>query len=112
VGEAVDFWRVLDVEAPNRLLLLSEMKAPGDALLEFQVTAMGAQRAELKLVSRFMPRGLAGFSYWYAFYPFHQWIFAGMLKAIAAQTGRPLDQAPERFTPMLHDSCRLPTDLP
>ena len=110
VGEAVDFWRVLAVEPPHRLVLLSEMKAPGDALLEFQISATGEGRSELQLVSRFMPRGLGGFIYWYAFYPFHQWVFAGMLKSIAAHTGEILEQRPERFTPKLHDSCTLPTN--
>ena len=108
VGEAVDFWRVLAVEPPQRLVLLSEMKAPGDALLEFQINAMGAERSELELISRFMPRGLSGFIYWYAFYPFHQLVFAGMLKSIAKQSGKALLQGPTRFTPKLHDSCTLP----
>lgn len=109
VGEAVDFWRVLEVEAPHRLVLLSEMRAPGDALLEFQITPMGPDRSELQLVSRFMPRGLSGLIYWYLFYSFHQWVFAGMLKSIAALTGKDLMQGPERFTPKLHDSCALPS---
>ncbi len=109
VGEAVDFWRVLEVEPPQRLVLLSEMKAPGDALLEFQITAIGSDRSELQLVSRFLPRGLFGLIYWYAFYPFHQWVFSGMLKSIAARTGKALVKGPERFTPKLHDSCALPS---
>ena len=109
MGEAVDFWRVLAVEPPQRLVLLSEMKAPGDALLEFQINPMGDELSELELTSRFMPRGLSGFIYWYAFYPFHQWVFAGMLKSIAKQSGKALLQGPTRFTPKLHDSCTLPT---
>jgi uncharacterized protein YbjT (DUF2867 family) len=109
VGQAVDFWRVLEVEPPYRLLLLSEMKAPGDALLEFQITALGSDRSELQLVSRFLPRGLSGLIYWYAFYPFHQWVFSGMIKSIAKISGKPLSKGPERFTPKLHDSCALPS---
>ena len=112
VGEAVDFWRVLEVEPPHRLVLLSEMKAPGDAVLEFQITALSPERSELKLVSRLMPRGLSGYIYWYAFYPFHQWVFAGMLKSIARLTGKTLSHRPERFTPKLHNSCALPTSKP
>ena len=110
MGEAVDFWRVLKVEPPHHLALLSEMKAPGDAILEFQISARGAERSELQLISRFMPRGLSGFIYWYAFYPFHQWVFVGMLKSIAKHSGKILEQGPERFTPKLHDSCALPTN--
>ncbi|MGD8344177.1 MAG: SDR family oxidoreductase [Desulfobacterales bacterium] len=109
VGEAVDFWRVLTVEPPHRLVLLSEMKAPGDALLEFQINPMGEERSELELTSRFMPRGLSGLIYWYAFYPFHQLVFAGMLKSIAKKSGKALLQGPTRFTPKLHDSCTLPS---
>jgi uncharacterized protein YbjT (DUF2867 family) len=112
VGEAVDFWRVLTVEPPHRLVLLSEMKAPGDALLEFQITAISPERSELQLVSRLVPRGLGGYVYWYAFYPFHQWVFSGMLKSIARLTGKALSHRPERFTPKLHNSCALPTSKP
>ena len=37
VGDALDFWRVLDVVQEERLLLLAEMKVPGEALLEFKI---------------------------------------------------------------------------
>lgn len=110
VGEAVDFWRVLEVEPPRRLVLLSEMKAPGDALLEFHITASGSDRSELQLVSRFFPRGLGGFLYWYAFYPFHQWVFSGMIQSIAAYAGKGLVQGPKRFRPKRRDSCARPSN--
>ena len=32
-GESLDFWRVVDVEQPRRLLLSAEMKLPGEAIL-------------------------------------------------------------------------------
>ena len=108
VGDALDFWRVLEVEAPHRLLLVAEMKTPGEALLEFQITPMGDHQVELQLYSRFLPKGLAGLVYWYVLYPFHQWIFFGMLKAIAKSIGRPVVSGPLRFTPKLHTSCALP----
>jgi hypothetical protein len=38
VGDGLDFWRVIAVEPPHRLLLLAEMKTPGDALLEFVIS--------------------------------------------------------------------------
>ena len=41
-------------------------------------------RVELKMVSRFLPRGLAGILYWYALLPTHRWLFEGMLRAGAA----------------------------
>ena len=108
VGDALDFWRVLEVEAPRRLLLVAEMKTPGEALLEFQITPAGNKHVELQMLSRFLPKGLSGIIYWYVLYPIHQWIFFGMLKSIAKSIDRPLVSDPERFTPKLHTSCALP----
>jgi hypothetical protein len=79
VGDGLDFWRVVAVEPPRRLLLLAEMKAPGDALLEFHPPARRAGPHRLEMVARFLPRGLAGMAYWYALLPAHQWLFEGML---------------------------------
>ena len=31
----------------------------------------------------FAPRGLGGFLYWYALYPFHIFVFRGLIKAVA-----------------------------
>ena len=92
-------------------MLLSEMKTPGDALLEFEITSLDANRSELKMVSRFLPKGLTGIVYWYVLYPFHQWVFSGMLKSIARLTGKKLSHPPERFTPKLHNNCALPTKI-
>ncbi len=108
VGDALDFWRVLEVEAPRRLLLVAEMKTPGEALLEFQITSLGKDQVELQMLSRFLPKGIFGIMYWYALYPFHQWIFFGMLKAIAKSINKPIFYGPERFTPKLHTTCALP----
>ena len=109
VGDALDFWRVLEVDAPHRLLLVAEMKMPGEALLEFQITPIGDDQIELQMLSRFLPKGLSGLLYWYVLYPFHQWIFLGMLKSIAKSIGKPIQSGPERFTPKLHTSCVLPS---
>ena len=108
VGDALDFWRVLEVEPPRRLLLLAEMKTPGEAMLEFQITPLGDNQSELQMLSRFLPKGLGGILYWYVLYPFHEWIFYGMLKSIARSIGKPIVAGPQRFTPKLHTSCRLP----
>jgi uncharacterized protein YbjT (DUF2867 family) len=109
VGDALDFWRVLEIEAPHRMLLVAEMKTPGEALLEFVITPVGDHQIELQMLSRFLPRGLSGLIYWYVLYPFHQWIFFGMLKAIAKSIKRPIVSGPQRFTPKLHTSCVLPS---
>jgi uncharacterized protein YbjT (DUF2867 family) len=112
VGDALDFWRVLDVDPPRRLRLLAEMKLPGEALLEFRIDPAGRDQVELTLLSRFLPRGLFGMIYWYGLYPFHQWIFSGMLRSIAAAVRGPVTAGPERFTPKLHTSCPIPGQKP
>ena len=60
------------------------------------------------MFSSFLPKGLGGILYWYVLYPFHEWIFYGMLKSIAKSIGKPIVDGPHRFTPKLHTSCRLP----
>ena len=84
------------------------MKTPGEALLEFKISPLGQDRVEFELHSRFMPQGLFGLLYWYMLYPFHQYIFFGMLKAMARSINKPILAGPERFTPKLHTSCALP----
>ena len=77
------------------MLLLAEMKAPGDALLEFRIRSEGPKRSSLEMVARFLPRGLAGIGYWYSLLPAHKWLFEGMLKKVAQQTGKAVLQGPE-----------------
>jgi uncharacterized protein YbjT (DUF2867 family) len=108
VGDALDFWRVLEVDPPSKLLLLAEMKMPGEALLEIQITENKNGRTELQLLSRFLPKGLFGILYWYVLYPFHQWIFSGMLQGIAKAIQKPILDGPERFTPKITKACALP----
>jgi hypothetical protein len=105
VGDALDFWRVLEVERPHRLQLLAEMKLPGEAILEFRLHSMGDGRTELQQLSRFLPKGLSGMVYWYTMYPFHQWIFKGMIQGIARSVGRPVVEGPDRFAPRLEHVC-------
>lgn len=107
VGDALDFWRVLDVAPPYRLLLLSEMKLPGRAILEFKVIPAGNGLTELQQLSRFLPQGFLGLLYWYGLYGAHQWLFKGMLRTIAKAAGRQVIKGPERFTPKLQLSCKI-----
>ncbi|WP_245590813.1 SDR family oxidoreductase [Nitratidesulfovibrio termitidis] len=121
-GDALDFWRVLDVQPGKRLLLLAEMKVPGDALLEFVVrpiadadpahaeggTRTGAPATELWMQSWFLPRGLAGLAYWYVLLPVHGRIFRGMLAAIATATGAPVLRVPFRLPAQRNFACALP----
>jgi uncharacterized protein YbjT (DUF2867 family) len=95
-GDALDFWRVLEVEPPHRIQLLAEMKLPGEAILEFTLAPTADGQTELRQVARFLPRGLGGILYWYALEPFHHWVYRGMLKAIARTVGKPILAAPSR----------------
>ena len=78
VGDALDFWRVLYAnKEEGRLLLFAEMKLPGEAWLEFKITS-----GELVQTATFRPLGLLGRLYWYVVFPFHGFIFNGMLKKL------------------------------
>jgi Protein of unknown function (DUF2867) len=84
VGEALDWWRVEEIEPGRLLRLRAEMRVPGRAWLEMCATpgerpgtSVYRQRAV------FLPRGLAGQAYWYGILPFHGIVFAGMTRNIA-----------------------------
>ncbi len=86
-GESLDFWRVNVIDPPNRLLLLAEMKLPGQAFLEWVIDE-GDETTTLVQTAYFAPRGLLGRMYWYALLPFHMAIFGPMARKIveAART--------------------------
>jgi uncharacterized protein YbjT (DUF2867 family) len=105
VGDALDFWRVLDIAAPYYLLLVSEMKIPGEALLEFSIVPVGKGKTELCQMSRFVPRGMAGLAYWYSLYFPHHWLFRGMLRTIAKAVGKPVLDGPRPFTARVEAAC-------
>ncbi len=96
VGDAVDFWRVAAIAANERLLLVSEMNLPGQAVLEFRLRRVADGLTELQQNALFMPSGLAGMLYWWAVSPFHALVFDGMLRGIAQATGRQIEKGPER----------------
>ncbi len=86
-GDALDFWRVVGVEPGRRLTLLAEMKLPGIAILEFEVAAAGAG-SRVVTSAHFHPAGAVGLLYWYALWPVHKRIFAGLTDAIVARALR------------------------
>jgi hypothetical protein len=57
---------------------------------------MGGGGRWLSQTARFLLHGLQGIAYWYALDPFHKKIYQGMLRAIAAATGKPIISGPER----------------
>lgn len=81
-GDALDFWRVESFEPDRLLRLRAEMKVPGRAWLQFETTpAPGG--SEIRQTAIFDASGLLGLAYWYALYPLHRFVFAGMLRGIA-----------------------------
>ncbi|MBU0517019.1 MAG: DUF2867 domain-containing protein, partial [Proteobacteria bacterium] len=108
VGDAVDFWRVLRLEPPRRLILLAEMKLPGEAVLEFRLEPADGRGIDLVMVGRFLPRGLWGIVYWYALMPVHDFIHGRLCRDIAQDTGRTVLAPPRKFTPTLGPTCQPP----
>jgi uncharacterized protein YbjT (DUF2867 family) len=82
-GEALDFFRVAELDPiERRLTLQAEMKVPGTAWLGWRVEPTeGGSR--LYQSARFVPRGLLGRLYWYVLLPFHAPIFKRMANRIA-----------------------------
>lgn len=87
VGDPLDFWRVEAYDRPHRLRLQAEMKLPGRAWLEFEVTPC-EQGSTIRQTAIFDPLGLAGLMYWYGIYPLHQFVFAGLLRKLAKSAER------------------------
>lgn len=85
LGDALDFWRVEDLITDRRLRLRAEMRVPGEAWLQFDVEPDPAGGSWLMQTAFFAPKGLAGLMYWYALYPIHAFVFAGMLANLAAR---------------------------
>ena len=88
VGDSLDFWRVEAFEPEKRLRLAAEMRVPGRAWLEFEVSNRD-DRTEIRQTAIFDPLGLPGLAYWYLLYPLHQIVFHQMLRGIAHAAGKP-----------------------
>ena len=87
IGDTLDFWRV-EEHIPNRKLrLYAEMKLPGRAWLEFEVSGHD-NHSTIYQTAIFDPIGFFGLAYWYLIYPLHKLIFAGMIRKIAESTSQ------------------------
>jgi len=89
VGDALDFWRVETVEHERLLRLRAEMRLPGRAWLQFEVTPYEKNRVLLSQTVFFEPRGLLGRLYWYCLFPLHALIFRGLFDRLAEEASRP-----------------------
>lgn len=88
VGDSLDFWRVESFDPPQRLRLHAEMKLPGAAWLEFEVSS-SSTGCKIRQTAEFYPKGLSGLLYWYAIYPLHALVFRGMIRGIAKAASSP-----------------------
>ena len=87
VGDALDFWRVEQIERPKLLRLRAEMKMPGLAWLEFGLEVddeIGG--TVLTQVAIYAPKGLLGHAYWWAVWPMHGLVFPSMARNAAFGT--------------------------
>ena len=82
------FWRVEKFVDGKLLRLAAEMKVPGRAWLEFEVTEENGETV-VRQTALFDPVGLFGIAYWYALYPLHQFVFEGMLRNICKAASSP-----------------------
>ncbi|MBA3568180.1 MAG: SDR family oxidoreductase [Pyrinomonadaceae bacterium] len=97
-GDALDFWRVEEVERPHKLRLLAEMKLPGRAWLEFVVQPQ-TNGSVIQQTAIYDPIGLSGRIYWYCVYPLHALIFQDMIDSIASRVMRQPEARPTATEP-------------
>jgi len=82
-GDALDFWRVEQIDPGRFLRLRAEMKLPGLAWLEFTVESREQGGSRLTQRAIFFPHGLGGRLYWLAVLPFHGIIFQAMASSMS-----------------------------
>ncbi|MBD3179961.1 MAG: DUF2867 domain-containing protein [Candidatus Latescibacteria bacterium] len=79
--DVIDFWRVEKLERNSKMLLRAEMKLPGMAWLDFNIDDRGDTR-RLTITAWYHTTSFFGKIYWYFFYPFHHFIFKGLIEQI------------------------------
>lgn len=81
VNDVIDFWRVESLKPNAMLRLRAEMLLPGRAWLEFKIEREGP-RHRLSVTAYYQTKTLIGKLYWYAFLPFHHFLFDQLLVQI------------------------------
>jgi uncharacterized protein YbjT (DUF2867 family) len=82
IGDTIDCWRVTGRVPDHSLRLEAEMRLPGRAWLEFEISPCEGG-CRLRQTAVFQPWGLLGLAYWYGMYPLHAIVFRGMIQGIA-----------------------------
>lgn len=87
VGDALDFWRVEQIERERVLVLRADMKLGGEGLLGFYLFPRGKSTLMVQRAI-FRPTIWLGRLYWSAVYPVHALVFRGLIGAIAERAER------------------------
>lgn len=94
IGDALDWWRVEELEENHLLRLRAEMRLPGLAWLELIIEVDEHDQTLFRQRALFHPLGPAGGLYWLIIKPFHGLVFGGMQRNIArAAESLPLNPA-------------------
>jgi uncharacterized protein YbjT (DUF2867 family) len=83
LGDTIDYWTVIGIEPARRLTLNFGLKAPGNAVLEFEIEPRGAAGSRLTITAYWHPMGVWGLLYWYALVPAHGFLFRRLAREIA-----------------------------
>jgi len=75
---------VEEINPGHKIRLFSELKAPGEGWMEWQVKSVDGGSL-MSQTAYFAPKGLTGFLYWYLLNPIHRLVFGGLVRAIARQ---------------------------
>ncbi|UCH79173.1 MAG: SDR family oxidoreductase [Candidatus Coatesbacteria bacterium] len=89
-GDAVDFWKAVEVRPPKRILLAAQLRLPGRGWFDFVV-----EGGQLTVTAYFYPRGLMGRLYWYGSWLFHVLILAEVARGVVARAQRLAGRAAE-----------------
>ncbi|MDP1720298.1 MAG: SDR family oxidoreductase [Candidatus Nanopelagicaceae bacterium] len=85
IGDALDWWRVEELEENHLLRLRAEMRLPGLAWLELIIEKDEEGQTLFRQRALFHPHGPAGGLYWAMIKPFHGLVFGGMQRNIARE---------------------------
>ncbi len=83
LGDRVDYWTVVGIEAQRRLTLHFGMRAPGSGVMEFELEPQENGGTLITATAYWHPRGVWGLMYWYMLVPVHLFVFRGLTAAIA-----------------------------
>jgi uncharacterized protein YbjT (DUF2867 family) len=81
LGDRIGSWRVVGYADGRWVRLKSEMKLPGRAWLELDVTGQSCC-STIRQTAVFDPKGALGLLHWHLLKPLHTWLFRGMLIGI------------------------------